>query len=41
MDKFSIGENNFIFSKKDENAYEIRKLSNTNNYTVIFTLTLK
>ncbi len=38
--RFIYKENEFMFSKRDS-EYEIRKLSNTNNANVIFSITLK
>ena len=34
--RFTIGENEYMFSLRDENYYEIRRLSNTFNANVIF-----
>ena len=40
--KFNVENKSFFISKEKENSYhKVRTLSNTNNLTVIFTLTLK
>ena len=39
--KFLHGDYNYYFSKRGEGKYEIRRLSNTRNMTVIFSATLK
>lgn len=41
QDKFILGEYTYYFSKHGENTYEIRRLSNTYNMNVIFTIQLK
>ncbi|MGN0679367.1 MAG: hypothetical protein ACI4JS_06875 [Oscillospiraceae bacterium] len=38
---FSLGKYTYLFSKQDTNTYEIRKLSNTYNMNVIFSIWLK
>lgn len=42
LDKFSftIGNNDFLLKKKSENLYRVRKLSNTKNANVIFSINL-
>ncbi len=39
--RFTIGENEYMFSLRDENYYEIRRLSNTFNANVIFSVKIK
>lgn len=39
-DRFIIGDNTYYFSKKETNNYEIKKLSNTYNMNVIFSIKL-
>ena len=39
-ERFIIGKNEYMISKR-ENNYEIRKLSNTSNANVIFSIELK
>ena len=39
-DKFQLGKNTYYFSKQTENKYEVRKLSNTYNMNVIFSIKL-
>lgn len=41
QDRFIIGKYNYYFSKHDNNIYEIRRLSNTYNMNVIFSIQLK
>ncbi len=40
-DKFVLGEYTYYFSKQTSNKYEVRKLSNTHNMNVIFSIKLK
>lgn len=39
--RFSFNDREYMFSKKDGNEYELRKLSNTFNHNVIFSIKLK
>lgn len=39
--KFKINDEDYMFSKKGDNVYEIRRLSGTNNPNVIFSLKRK
>lgn len=40
-ERFTIGNYDFMLSEKSAGTYEVRKLSNTNNANVIFSITLK
>ncbi len=38
--KFKVLDSDYMFSRKNDNVYRIRKLSNTRNVNVIFSIQL-